>query len=189
MEQGTESREQATGNREQRRGGDAAALEPWLRGTHRGLDAVVRQFVHSMEQTEEDADRWCAGLSDEEMNERPMGLPPVAFHLRHMARSLDRLLSYAEGTQLDETQRTALRTEMDAGATTAGVLHELRTALAESKRRAQAFSPEQYNGERGVGRKMLPTSVGGLLVHCAEHTQRHLGQAITTAKVLMAMRP
>jgi len=30
--------------------------------------------------------------------------------------------------------------------------------------------------------------VGGLLVHCAEHTQRHIGQAITTAKVVMAMR-
>jgi uncharacterized damage-inducible protein DinB len=78
---------------------------------------------------------------------------------------------------------------MDAGATTAGVLHELRTALAASKRRVQTFSPEQYNGERGVGRMMLPTTVGSLLVHCAEHTQRHLGQAITTAKVLMAMRP
>jgi hypothetical protein len=31
---------------------------------------------------------------------------------------------------------------------------------------------------------MLPTSVGGLLVHCADHTQRHVGQAVTTAKVV-----
>jgi hypothetical protein len=28
----------------------------------------------------------------------------------------------------------------------------------------------------------------GLLVHIAEHTQRHLGQAITTAKVLRDSR-
>jgi uncharacterized damage-inducible protein DinB len=35
---------------------------------------------------------------------------------------------------------------------------------------------------------MLPSTVGGLLVHCAEHTQRHVGQMVTTAKVLMAMR-
>ena len=163
-------------------------IEPWLRGTHRDLDALVRQVVHSMEQVEEDAERWCAGLSDEEMNARPHGLPPVAFHLRHMARTLDRLLSYAEGTQLDATQLAALRTEMDAGATTAAVMAELNHALEQTKLRVRTFSPEHYNTDRGVGRKMLPTAIGSLLVHCAEHTQRHLGQAITTAKVLLAMR-
>ena len=163
-------------------------VEPWLRGTHRELDAAVRQVVHSLEQVEEDVDRWCAGLSDAEMNARPHGLPPVAFHLRHMARSLDRLLSYAEGTQLDESQLASLRTEMNADATTAAVMSELKAALQQAKMRARTFSPEQYNSERGVGRKMLPTSVGSLLVHCAEHTQRHLGQAITTAKVLLATR-
>jgi len=157
--------------------------EPWLRGTHRDLDAIVRQFVHSMEQVQEDAERWCAGLSDAEINARPMNLPPVAFHLRHIVRSLDRLLSYAEGTQLE-----ALKSEMDAGASAADVFQELRRGLAESKRRARAFTPQQYNDERGIGRKMLPTSIGSILVHCAEHTQRHLGQAITTAKVLTALR-
>jgi uncharacterized damage-inducible protein DinB len=163
--------------------------EPWLRGTHGELDALVRQFVHSMEQTEEDLDRWCSGLSDAEINARPMDLPPVAFHLRHIVRSLDRLLSYAEGTQLDETQKVAMRSEMDSGAATAAVFAEFKAALQQAKARAQAFSPEHYNAERGVGRKMLPTTVGSLLVHCAEHTQRHLGQAITTAKVLIAIRP
>jgi uncharacterized damage-inducible protein DinB len=167
----------------------ASEPEPWLRGTHGELDGVVRQFVHSMEQTEEDLNRWCAELSDEEMNARPMELPPVAFHLRHIARSLDRLLSYAEGTQLNETQKAAMRAEMDDGAPAAEVFAELKAALKRSKARAQAFSAEQYHEERGVGRKMLPTTVGSLIVHCAEHTQRHLGQAITTAKVLMAMRP
>jgi hypothetical protein len=42
---------------------------------------------------------------------------------------------------------------------------------------------------RRVGRKQLPTSVGGLLVHVADHTQRHVGQAITTAKVVIGLRP
>ena len=166
----------------------ASQPEPWLRGTHRELDAVLRQFVHSMEQVEEDVERWCAELSDEEVNARPLDLAPVAFHLRHIARSLDRLLSYAKGTQLDVTQLAALKSETEAGATTANVLRELRSGLTESKRRAQAFTPERYNDERGVGRKMLPTTVGSLLVHCAEHTQRHLGQAITTTKVVLAMR-
>ena len=165
-----------------------AAPEPWLRGTHMALDAVVRQFVHSIEQTEEDIERWCGDLTDDEMNARPLQLPPVAFHLRHIARSLDRLLSYAEGTQLDATQITVMRAELDGGATTASVLAELKRGLEDAKRRALAFSPAQYNDPRGVGKKMLPTTVGGLLVHCAEHTQRHVGQAITTAKVLQALR-
>lgn len=33
-----------------------------------------------------------------------------------------------------------------------------------------------------MGRKKLPTTVMGLVIHIAEHTQRHVGQAITTAK-------
>jgi uncharacterized damage-inducible protein DinB len=162
--------------------------EPWLRGTRGELDAVARQFVHSMEQAEEDLQRWCGGLTDEEMNARPMQLAPVAFHLRHIARSLDRLLSYAEGTQLDATQMAALRAELDEGATTAAVFAELRRGLEDAKRRAMAFSSAQYNQGRVVGKKMLPTTVGSLIVHCAEHTQRHVGQAITTAKVLQALR-
>ena len=37
---------------------------------------------------------------------------------------------------------------------------------------------------RGVGRKMLPSTVIGLLVHGAEHTMRHLGQLMVTVKFL-----
>jgi uncharacterized damage-inducible protein DinB len=163
-------------------------VEPWLRGTHGEVDAVARQVIHALELAGEDMQLWCAGLTDEEMNGRPFGLPPVAFHLRHIARSLDRLLSYAEGTQLDATQKAALRTEMDEGATCVVVMAELNAALHSAMDRVRAFSPEHYNTERGVGRAALPSTVGGLLVHCAEHTQRHVGQAITTAKLLVALR-
>jgi uncharacterized damage-inducible protein DinB len=34
---------------------------------------------------------------------------------------------------------------------------------------------------RAVGRARLPSTVAGLLFHAAEHTQRHVGQAMTTA--------
>ena len=34
-----------------------------------------------------------------------------------------------------------------------------------------------------MGRKRLPTTVIGLLTHMAEHTQRHVGQAIAAAKL------
>tara|TARA_R110000850_G_scaffold83886_2_gene179954 strand:- start:1798 stop:1986 length:189 start_codon:yes stop_codon:yes gene_type:complete len=39
---------------------------------------------------------------------------------------------------------------------------------------------------RGVGRGQLPSTVGGLLFHAAEHTQRHFGKLLVTVKVIMA---
>jgi uncharacterized damage-inducible protein DinB len=112
----------------------------------------------------------------------------VAFHVRHIARSLDRLLSYAEGTQLDATQLNALRTELNPDATRDAVLAEFHAALRSSASRIRAFLPEHFNAPRTVGRAALPTTLGGLLVHCADHTQRHTGQAVTTAKLLVGMR-
>jgi uncharacterized damage-inducible protein DinB len=65
---------------------------------------------------------------------------------------------------------------------------ELVVAIAKSGKRIRAFSEQQMQEGRHVGKKQLPTSVGGLLVHVADHTQRHVGQAITTAKIVVAQR-
>ncbi len=158
-------------------------VEPWLRGTLGELDAVKRQVLHALELAGEDVERWCAPLSDEELELRPFGLAPVGFHLRHMGRSLDRLLTYAEGHQLSAGQLAGLTTEMMAS----GGLEEFRRELERAEGRVRTFDPGAYEQRRSVGRQMLPSTVGGLLVHCAEHTQRHLGQAITTAKLVAAM--
>lgn len=160
-------------------------VEPWLRGTLTEFDAVRRQVLHALELAVEDVDRWCAGLSDAEMAARPFGIAPVAFHLRHVARSLDRLLTYAEGRQLTKAQLEALRSELAEGPQ---VIEEFQAGLRRAVERVRALSPETFEQRREVGRGRLPSTVGGLLVHCAEHTQRHLGQAITTAKVVMGLR-
>jgi DinB superfamily len=155
-------------------------VEPWLRGTLTEFDAVRRQVLHALELAEEDVERWCGALNDEQMEARPFGLAPVGFHLRHMARSLDRLLTYAEGRQLSETQLGLLGSELDPNA---GAMDEFRIGVREAMERVKAFETASYEEARAVGRQRLPATVGGLLVHCAEHTQRHVGQAITTAKV------
>lgn len=162
--------------------------EPWLRGTLTEVDAVQRAVLHALELAAEDLQQWCGELNDKELNARPYDLAPVAFHIRHIARSLDRLLTYAEGRQIDGEQISAMKTELDAAATQEELFMELRGALERSEQRVRAFSPSGYNAFRGVGRKQMPTTAGGLLVHCADHTQRHVGQAVTTAKVVMAMR-
>jgi uncharacterized damage-inducible protein DinB len=157
--------------------------EPWLRGTLTEVEPVRRAVLHALELAEEDADRWCSELSQEEMFAWPCGLPPVAFQMRHIARSLDRLLTYAEGSQLSGEQIAALKSEMEAGSA-ALVFAEFRDGLKRAKERVLVIAPEQFTAGRGVGKKMLPTTVAGLLVHCADHTQRHVGQMVTTVKVL-----
>ncbi len=162
--------------------------EPWLRGTLTEVDAVRRQVLHALELAEEDVSRWCEGLSDAEMQARPFGVASMAYQMRHIARSLDRLLTYAEGRQISAEQISALTGEMADAATGAELLAEFRLGLEAARRRVLAISAGSYEEVRGVGRKLLPTTVGGLLVHCAEHTQRHVGQAVTTAKVVVGMR-
>jgi uncharacterized damage-inducible protein DinB len=159
------------------------AVEPWMRGTYGELDVVRRGLIHALELAEEDVAKWCGSLSDAEMLARPAGIAPVSFHLRHIVRSLDRLLTYAENRMLDEAQMRTLKTEMEA-ATAEDVLREFRDGIASAKERVRAFSPANYDEFRGIGRKQLPTTVGGLLIHCAEHTSRHVGQAVTTAKLV-----
>jgi uncharacterized damage-inducible protein DinB len=162
-------------------------LEPWLQGTLTEFDPLRRAVLHALELAGEDAARWTASLTDGEMFARPSGLPSVAFQMRHVVRSLDRLLTYAEGRPLSEVQLEALHAEMDAG-TASEVQAEFRYGLELAMRRVRAFSPERYAEPRGVGRERLPTTVAGLLIHCAEHTQRHAGQMVTTAKAVLATR-
>ncbi len=162
-------------------------VEPWLRGTRSEVDPVLRAILHALELAAEDAARWCDGLNGDEMEARPLGLPSVGFQLRHIARSLDRLLTYAENQPLTERQLHLLKTEeefVDREAT----LMEFAEAIEVSTRRLLSFSEKSYGQARTVGRKRLPTTVAGLLVHCADHTQRHIGQAVTTAKAVLAMR-
>jgi uncharacterized damage-inducible protein DinB len=161
-------------------------VEPWLRGTLAEIEPVRRAVLHALELAGEDAERWCSNLSGEEIFARPANLPSVAFQLRHIVRSLDRLLTYAEGRQLTDVQRMGLRSEMAPLGTQVDVLAEFRSELQRAMERVRAFAPEQFAEVRGVGRKLLPSTVVGLLIHCAEHTQRHVGQMVTTVKVLRA---
>ena len=158
--------------------------EPWLRGTHTDIRSVQRAAIHALELAEEDLEKWCGDLTKEQLNARPSGVAPVAFHIRHIARSIDRLLTYAEGLQLDARQVAALNTELDAGATHDGLFAELNGGVARGVARIRAIDPIKLEESRHVGKRQLPTSVGGLLVHVADHTQRHVGQAITTAKLV-----
>jgi uncharacterized damage-inducible protein DinB len=149
---------------------------------------VGRAVLHALQLADEDLRKWCGNLSDTELNAPPAGAAPVAFHIRHLARSLDRLLTYAEGRDLSEQQLARLRTELNPDATRDALFVELAAALTDASTRVRALATANLEEPRVVGKNRLPTTLGGLLVHVADHTQRHVGQAITTAKVVLGVR-
>ena len=168
-------------------------VEPWLRGTHKDVPSVARAVLHAFDLALDDLTKWTDGLTDLEIHTLPLGLSPVAFHLRHIARSVDRLLTYAEGNQLSTDQMALLKSEEvgpqhDERERLAALLAEVETSFANAARRVRVLATADMNTSRAIGRKQLPTSIGGALVHVADHTQRHVGQAVTTAKVLKALR-
>jgi len=160
--------------------------EPWLRGTLADVPAIPRAVLHALELAKEDLERWCGPLNDEELNARPAGIAPVSFHLRHIARSIDRLLTYAEGNQLTRAQIAAMQSESELGAKCGELFSELESSLRKSAGRIRALDVTRLTDARTVGKKELPTTLGGLLVHVADHTQRHVGQAVTTSKIVVA---
>jgi uncharacterized damage-inducible protein DinB len=157
-------------------------MEPWLSGSVPHPDPILRALLHSFEQVRQDLAKWTAGIADSRVWESAGGVAPLGFQLRHIAGSVDRLTTYALGRQLNEEQLAALRSEHEPGATLAELLRDIDQTLARSG--AALAELTDYAEPRFVGRKRLPTTVGGLLVHIAEHTQRHLGEAIVTCKLL-----
>jgi uncharacterized damage-inducible protein DinB len=161
--------------------------EPWLRGTLTEVAAIPRAVLHALQLAKEDVERWCGSLNDNELNACPSGLPSVAFHILHVSRSVDRLLTYAEGDSLNEAQLLGLKTEQQK-TEKIELFAEFTTGLERAAERIRKFRLSELEEGRSVGKEYLPTTLGGLLVHIAEHTQRHVGQAITTAKVVMKAR-
>jgi uncharacterized damage-inducible protein DinB len=65
----------------------------------------------------------------------------------------------------------------------ARLLADLERVFAEAETVVRAIDTSTLREARTVGRKRLPTTVIGLIVHMAEHTQRHVGQAIAASKL------
>ena len=157
--------------------------EPWLRGPLPGVDTFVAPLLYSFQMAREDLAKYSAGLTTDQIWATPHGFGSVGFHLRHIAGSTDRLMTYVSGGQLSSDQMAALKSEKQPGATHEELLAGIDRAFVNAEAIARALDPARLTDPRGVGRKQLPTTVIGLLIHIAEHTQRHVGQAISAAKL------
>ncbi len=157
--------------------------EAWLRGPLSDVSPLLAPALYGFQQTREDLARHTARLTDAQVWTRPHGLAPLGFHIRHIAGSVDRLTAYLEGRALDDARIAALAAEMQPGASLAELLADVDRALRHAGKTIRAIDPATFAEPRWVGRKRLPSTVLGLIVHIAEHTQRHLGQAISAAKL------
>ena len=74
--------------------------------------------------------------------------------------------------------------KLPAGLSREELLAGLNQAFREAETVIRSIDPATLADARTVGRQRLPTTVIGLLTHIAEHTQRHVGQAIAAAKLV-----
>ncbi len=158
--------------------------EAWLRGPLEGVPPLVMPLFFTFAQVREDLERHTAGLATGDVWRRIGNIAPLGFHLRHIPGSADRLVTYLEERSLSAEQFEDLKNELSPGADAATLLGEMKLRFEYVQNRLKNFTFHDLHAPRYIGRKRLPTTVLGLLVHIAEHTQRHLGQAVTTAKLL-----
>jgi uncharacterized damage-inducible protein DinB len=162
--------------------------EAWLRGPVEGVPPHLMPVFHSFMMVREDLARYTEGLTTDDVWRRTGALPSLGFHLRHIAHSVDRLVTYLCGDQLSDGQIATLKQESEPGATLTQLLEDINEKLSDAERRIRTIDAAMLVEPRYIGKKRLPSTVLGLLVHVAEHTQRHLGQAITTAKLARETR-
>jgi len=162
--------------------------EVWLRGPVAGIPALLQPVAHALLQAREEVNELMAGFPETLLWEKPAGLASPGFHLQHLSGVIDRLFTYARGEQLTVGQLGALANEGKATADLDWLLKafnwQVDIALLQLTRTDESALTEQ----REVGRGKLPSTVGGLYFHAAEHTMRHLGQLLVTVKVLKQVK-
>ena len=162
--------------------------EAWLRGPVADIDPLLQPAAHALLQVREDLAPAVEGLTPSELWARPGQAASIGFHLRHLAGSTDRLLTYARGEQLSEAQRATAARESQTGPEeqAAPLVAAAIASIDVVLEHLRATPREALLEDRRVGRAGLPSTVHGLLFHIAEHAARHLGQIVTTAKVVRA---
>jgi uncharacterized damage-inducible protein DinB len=160
--------------------------EAWLRGPIAGVPPLLQPVAHCLLACNEEVQATLATISIEKLWARPTNLASVGYHVRHAAGSLDRLFTYARGEALSKAQLAVLMAEAGQDprpAMSAELAAEFNQAIEQALAQLRETREADLLLPREVGRAKLPSTVLGLLYHAAEHTQRHVGQMKTTAKM------
>jgi hypothetical protein len=175
--------------------------EVWLRGPVDGVPPTLQPVAHALLQAREEVAAALKGFPDDLLWRRPADVASVGFHVQHLAGVVDRLFTYARDEPLSDAQRAELSAEgrapdvagshdvarsNDVGGSNdvALLIRIFSDRVDRAIDQLRATDERSLAAERAVGRKRLPSTVLGLLFHAAEHTQRHVGQLIVTARVV-----
>jgi uncharacterized damage-inducible protein DinB len=165
--------------------------EPWLRGPVPNIPVVLQPAAHALIAAREDVAAPLDGLTADQLWHRPGGAASIGWHMLHLAGATERLLTYARGEPLTDGQRAALAAERSASELRPSSTELLRLwdeTVARALRQLAETREADLPMPRAVGRAQLPATVLGLLFHAAEHATRHVGQIITTAKIIRGAR-
>jgi uncharacterized damage-inducible protein DinB len=159
--------------------------EVWLRGALPDVPRLLQPVAHALLQAREEVEALMTDFEEELLWTRPGGVAAAGFHLRHLAGVLDRLFTYSRGEQLNAAQLAYLESEArpDSVARSADLVSAFRNQVDRALAELRRVDEKTLTDVRSVGRNKLPSTVLGLLVHSAEHVQRHVGQLLVTVRV------
>ncbi len=160
--------------------------EPWLRGVLPDLHPVTGHLLRASAQIREDIEFALRPLNSAQVWATPFGMTSAGFHAKHLAGSTRRLCTYLAGGQLSEEQLWAIPMENAGGESADQLLAEIEAAFQWYEALVRELDPADFGAVREVGRQRLRVTAAGLAIHIAEHGQRHVGQAISAAKLAVS---
>jgi uncharacterized damage-inducible protein DinB len=166
----------------------ASLSEHWLRGPLPDISPLLQPLAHALLQARDEVAAALHGFPDHLLGVRPAGVASVGFHLRHLAGVLSRMQTYAAHQPLSAEQFHYLAAEPNGtpADTTAALVQQFHEAVDQMLTTLRATPEATLPEYRPVGRQALPSTVMGLLTHAAEHTTRHTGQLLVTARLVQA---
>jgi uncharacterized damage-inducible protein DinB len=163
--------------------------EVWLRGPVPGIPPLLQPVAHALLQAKEEVAEIMKEFPPESLWDKLADMAAVGFHLQHLSGVLDRIFTYARGEQLSTTQFDYLKAEgkQSENETITVLIQRFNAQVEEALDQLWRTDEITLTDARGVGRANLPSTVIGLLFHAAEHTQRHVGQLLVTARILQQL--
>ena len=170
---------------------ETTLLEVWQRGPIKDVPNLLQPVAHALLQAREELNELMKHFPDNLLWEKPAGVASPAFHLQHLSGVLDRVFTYARNEILTVEQLAELQSESEiflATLTVATLITRFNLQVDRALLQLKTTDEKTLTEARGVGRKLIPSTVIGLLVHAAEHTMRHLGQLMVTIRIIRASK-
>jgi uncharacterized damage-inducible protein DinB len=158
--------------------------EVWMNGPIDQVPDLLQPVAHALLQARNEVNEFMIGFPEPLLWERPANVASTGFHLQHLRGVLDRLFTYSKELKLNEDQLIALSEEGKPTKVLKQLLQEFNEQIDQCIKDLQVINPDLLTETRYLGRKMIPTTMIGLLFHAAEHTMRHIGQLLVTVKIL-----